>query len=161
VPVARAFTATPVTARVKRGGARGDYWDEVRWYGKPGDRTVWMVTSSRNRRPQEVRRVALSDPTALAQYRPLPQPLFGATPEAAVSITLSYLLHAQEHGRAGTWADRALDRSRGITAIVGVNDDQVFPDRVYLAVTHAVSAATYEAVLAWSLRTDDREPPRR
>jgi hypothetical protein len=158
-PVVRAFGATPMTARLKLGGARGDYWDEARWYGKPGERTVWVVTA-RNRRPQEVRRIGLSDVTALAHYQPLPQPLFGAAPEATIAIGLSYLLWAQDHGTAGAWIDRAIDRGRGIGAIVGVNDDRVFADRVYLVVNHAVSAATYEAVLAWSPRGEERELPR-
>ncbi len=158
-PVARAFGATPVEARVKFGGAGTDYWDEARWYGKPGERTVWRITT-RNRRPQEVRRVALSDVTALAQFRPLPTPLFGAVPEAAVSVPFSYLHHAQERGAAGAYLDRTLDRARALSAVVAVNDDLVFPDHVYLVVTHATSAATYEAVLAWGARAEERELPR-
>jgi len=138
-----ALGATPVDPRIKLGGARGDPWDEVRWHGKPGERTVWMITA-RNRRPQEVRRLALSDTTALAHFQPTRPPLFGATPEAAVAVTFV----------AG--ADRVLDQARGLAAIVGVNDDAEFPDSVYLVVTHAVSAATYEAVLAWASR---RETP--
>jgi hypothetical protein len=38
--------------------------------------------------------------------------------------------------------------------------DEVFADRVYLVVNHAASAATYEAVLAWSQRGGEREQPR-
>ena len=158
-PGARAFGATPVTARVKLGGARRDYWDEARWVGKPGERTVWVVTA-RTRHPQEVRRIGLSDAAGLAHYRPLPQPLFATAPEAAVAVGLSYLLHAQDRGAVGAWVDRALDRSRRIGAIVAVNDDTVFADRVYLVINHAASAATYEAVLAWSQRGDERELPR-
>jgi hypothetical protein len=157
--VARAFGATPVHARVKLGGAGTDYWDEARWYGKPGERTVWMITA-RNRRPPELRRIALSDVTALAQFRPVPPPLFGATPEATVAVPFSYLHHAQERGAAGAYLDRTLDRSRALSAVVAVNDDLVFADRVYLVVTHAVSAATYEAVLAWGGRGEERELPR-
>ena len=158
-PVVRGFGATPVTARVKLGGIRRDYWDEARWYGKPGERTVWVVTA-RNRRPQEVRRIGLSEASALAQYQPVRPPLFGGAPEATVAISLSYLLHAQERSTAAAWVDRALDPSRGIRAVVGVNDDEIFPDRVYVIVTHAVSAATYEAVLAWAERGEDRDPSR-
>jgi len=153
-PVARAFGAMPVVGRVKLGGARHDYWDEARWYGKPGERTIWVVTA-RTRQAQEVRRVGLSDATGLAQYQPLRQPLFGAAPEATVSIGLGYLLHAQNQGTVGAWVERALDRSRGIGAIVAVSDE-VFADRVYLMVNHAVGAATYEAVLAWSQRGEER-----
>lgn len=113
-----------------------------------------MVTA-RTRQAQEVRRVGLSDATGLAQYQPLRQPLFGAAPEATVSIGLGYLLHAQNQGTVGAWVERALDRSRGIGAIVAVSDE-VFADRVYLMVNHAVGAATYEAVLAWSQRGEER-----
>ena len=157
--VARAFGATPVDARVKLASGRRDFWDEVRWYGKPGERTVW-VTTARNRRPQEVRRLGLSDVAALAQFRPSTQPVFGAHPEATVSVGLSYLLYVQDNGEAAAYIDRALDRSRGIAAVVAVSDDTVFPDRIYFIVNHAVSAATYEAVVAWGPRGEDRELPR-
>jgi hypothetical protein len=159
-PVARAFGAAPVEARVKLGGAGTDVWDEARWYGKPGERTVWVVTARNNRRPAELRRLALSDLDALAQFRPLPAPLFGATPEAAVAVPFSYLHHAEGRGAAGAYLDRTLDRTRALAAVVAVNDDLVFPDRVYLVVTHATRAATYEAVLAWGGRGEERELPR-
>jgi hypothetical protein len=158
--VARAWGATPVEARVKLGGAGADHWDEARWYGRPGERTVWVITARNNRRPAELRRIALSDVTALAQFRPLPAPLFGARPEAAVAVAGSYLHHAQERGAAGAYLDRTLDRARALSAVVAVNDDLVFPDRVYLVVTHAASAATYEALLAWGGRGEERELPR-
>jgi hypothetical protein len=158
-PVARAFGAAPAEARVKLGGAADDAWDEARWYGKPGERTVWAITA-RHRRPQEVRRIALSDVAALAQFQPSRPALFFARPEAAVAVPFSYLHHAQERGTAGAYVDRTLDPSRALAAIVATNDDAVFPDRVYLVVTHAASAATYEAVLAWDARGGERELPR-
>jgi hypothetical protein len=152
---AQAFGATPVEARVKLGGAGRDYWDEARWYGTPGERTVWMI-AARHRRPQEVRRLALSDVTALAQFRPVRPPLFGATPQATVSVAFQYLHAAQERGVAGAFVDRTLDGSRALSAIVAVSDDPAFPDRVYLVVTHAATAATYEAVVAWGERALER-----
>lgn len=158
-PEAQAFGATPVDARVKLGDGRRDYWDEARWYGTPGERTVWMITA-RNRRPQELRRVGLSDVTAIAHFRPARPPLFGARPEAAVAVSLDYLEHARQRGVVGTYVERALDRSRALAALVGRSDDAGFPDRVYLIVTHATSAATYEAVLAWGARGEERELPR-
>lgn len=158
-PAARAFGAAPAAGRVKLGGIRRDYWDEARWYGKPGERSVWMITA-RNRRPQEVRRVGLSEPATLAHYQPLRPPLFGARPEPSVAVSLSYLLAAQAQGRLSPWLARAIDSSRGIAAVVGTSDDELFPDRVYLMVTHAASAATYEAVLAWSERGDERQQTR-
>ena len=158
-PVARAFGATPVEARVKLGGGERDVWDEARWLGRPGERTVWIVTP-RARRAQEVRRVGLSDVAALAQFRPTSPPLLARVPEASVAVPLPYVRSVEERGVAGAYIDRALDRSRGIAALVAVNDDVVFPDRVYLVVTHAVRPATYEAVLAWARRGGERETQR-
>jgi hypothetical protein len=159
-PVARAFGATAVDARVKLGGGGQDFWDEARWLGRPGERTVWVVTP-RARREPEVRRVGLSDVAGLAQFRPAPRPLVNGAPAASVTVPLPYLRDAEARGTAGSYVDRTLDRARGIAALVGVNHDAVFPDHVYLVVTHAVSAATYEAVLAWGPRSgEERELPR-
>jgi hypothetical protein len=158
-PVARAFGATPVDARVRLGGGGRDVWDEARWFGRPGERTVWVVTP-RMRRAQEVRRVGLSDVTALAQFQPTAPGLLGGGRESSVTVSLQYLRSAEERGAAGAYVDRVLDRSRGIGALVAVNDDAAFPDRVYLVVNHAVRTATYEAVLAWGPRGDGRDLPR-
>ena len=154
-PVATAFAAVAVDARIKRGGAGRDFWAEARWHGVPGERTVWMITY-RNRRPQEVRRVGLSDTTGIAQFRPFRPATFGAKPEATVAVPLSLIDHARSRGTAGALVDRLLDRSRAIAALVGRNDDPVLPDRVYLVVTHATAAATYEAVLGWGERAVER-----
>jgi hypothetical protein len=157
--LARAFGATPVDARVRLGGGGRDVWDEARWRGRPGERTVWVVVP-RMRRAQEVRRVGLSDVTALAQYQPATPGLLGRARQASVSVPLAYLRRAEERGAAGAYVDRELDGSRGIGALVAVNDDAVYPDRVYLVVTHAVRTATYEALLAWGPRGDGRDLPR-
>ena len=150
-----AFGATAADARIKLGGAGRDYWDEARWYGSPGERTVWTITS-RNRRPQEVRRVGLSDVAALAQFRPGRPPLFGATPQAAVAVPLSVVHQIEDRGARGPSVVKTLDPRRALGVVVARNDDAVFPDRVYLVVTHALTAATYEAVLAWGDRGQER-----
>ena len=160
VPVAKetalAWGATPVEARVRLLDGARDMWDEVRWYGRPGERSVWTVTA-RNRRPQAIRRVALSDAASLAPFRPLASPLFGGRREAATSVPLGYLSHAEAHGTAGAYAGRYLDLARGIAVVVGANDDAVFPDRAYLVVTHGTTPATYEAVLSWAGRGGERD----
>ena len=156
---AQSFAATPTAGAVKLASGRRDFWGEARWYGRPGERSVWTL-ASRNRRPQEVRRVALSGASALAHYRHVAQPLFGAHPEAAVTVGSSYLARLRDYGGAGVYVDGALDGSRCISAVIGVNDDLAFPDRVYFVVNHAASAATYEAVIAWGPRGEDRELPR-
>ena len=155
--VACAFGATPVEPLVKLGGGARDLWDEARWYGAPGERSVWLVTAVRNRRPEEVQRLAMSDVSALAQFRPLRPALFGAGPQATVAVERSYVEHAVERQTAGAWIGRVLDPARAVATVVAVNDDRMFPDRVYVVVTHAASAATYETVLAWGRRGEDRE----
>jgi uncharacterized protein YcfJ len=154
-PAAHAFGAARVTPRIRYGGAGRDLWSESRWYGVPGERTVWTLTS-RTRRPQEVRRIVLSDRAALAQFGPLSPPLFGAKAAATVTVPLATIDHATAHGSAAALVERTLDQSRAITVLIGRNDDLAFPDRVYAVVTHASSEATYEAVLAWAERIVER-----
>ncbi len=153
--VARAFGATTVAARVKLASGR-DQWDEARWYGAPGARTVFLVTAG-PRRPEEVQRLALSDVSALAQFRPLTPGLFGARPQATIAVSRTYLERTIEQQTASAWLERALDPSRALASVVAVSDDKVFPDRVYVIVNHATSAATYETVLAWGRRGEERE----
>jgi hypothetical protein len=152
----RAWGAAAVDARVKLLDGRRDFWDEIRWYGRPGERSVWVI-GARNRRPQAIRRVALSDAAVLAHFRPLAPPLFGARPEAVTASTLRFLQHAEARGTAGAFAARYADLGRGIAMVVGTNDDAVFPDRAWLVVTHASTAATYEAVLSWTGRGGERD----
>ena len=153
--ILKAFDATAVETRIKLGGAGHDFWDEARWYGKPGDRSVWTITT-RNRRPQEVRRIGLSDATAIAHFRPALPPLFGATAQGAVVMPLGVLQHAEGRGIRSHALTAGLDPTRAITALVARDDNAAFPDRVYLVVTHAASAATYEALLAWGERAIER-----
>ena len=44
--VARAYGTTRVLAEIRPGGNGHPMWDEVRWEGKPGARSVWMVLPS-------------------------------------------------------------------------------------------------------------------
>jgi hypothetical protein len=149
-----AFEAVAAEAQIKLGGAGTDFWDEARWYGKPGERSVWMITA-RNPRPQEVRRVGLSDTTAIAQFRPTARPLFGATPQAAVTVPIAFVNDADARGARSHHVIGGLDPGRAIGVVVARND-LMFPDRVYLVITHAARAATYEALLAWAERPVDR-----
>lgn len=153
---AQAWGAVPGPARVKLLDGRADVWDEVRWYGRPGERSVWRITT-RNRRPQAVRRVAITARDGLAHYRPLASPIFGGGRDAVAAVSLGYLHHAEAHGTLAQYVARHVDVGRGLALVVGVNDDQVFPDAAYLLVTHPSGPATYEAVLAWTARGGERD----
>jgi hypothetical protein len=153
---ARAWGAALRPSRVKLLDGRNDMWDEVRWYGRPGERSVWRITS-RNRRPQAIRRVAITAGDALVHYRPLASPLFGGDPRPVTAVSLGYVRHAEANGRAGDYLTRHVDVRRGLALVVGTNDDQAFPDEAWLVVTHPSGPATYEAVLAWTARSGERE----
>jgi hypothetical protein len=153
---AQAWGAVLRPSRVKLLDGRSDMWDEVRWYGRPGERSVWRITS-RNRRPQAVRRVAITDGAALVHYRPLVRPLFGGARQPVTAVSLGYLRHAEATGRTGDYVSRHVDAGRGLALVVGTNDDQAFPDEVFVVVTHPSGPATYEAMLAWVARSGERE----
>ena len=153
---ARAWGAALGPSRVKLLDGRTDMWDEVRWYGRPGERSVWRITS-RNRRPQAVRRVAITEGDALVHYRPLASPLFGGDRRPVTAVSLGYVRHVEANGRSGEYLARHVDVRQGLALVVGTNDDQVFPDEAWLVVTHPSGAATYEAVLAWTARGGERE----
>ena len=57
------------------------------------------------------------------------------------------------------YVSRGLDLHDGLGAVVGVNTNAVFPDQVYLIVSHAETPTTYKAVLVWRERAADRESP--
>ena len=65
--------------------------------------------------------------------------------------------NAVQRQTAGAWLARVLDPGRAVATVVAVNDDTMFPDRVYVIVNHAASAATYETVLAWGPRGETRD----
>jgi hypothetical protein len=153
---ARAWGAVLGPSRVKLLDGRTDMWDEVRWYGRPGERSVWRI-ASRNRRPQAVRRVAITEGDALVHYRPLATPLFGGDRQPVTAVSLGYVRHAEANGRAGEYLARHVDVRRGLSLVVGTNDDQGFPDEAWLVVTHPSGAATYEAMLAWTARSGERD----
>jgi hypothetical protein len=153
---ARAWGATPAPSRIKLLDGRSDAWDEVRWYGRPGERSVWRI-ASRNRRPQAVRRVAITERDGLAHYRPLGGALFARERAMVTTVSLAYLRHAQANAHAADYVARYLDVRRGLAVVVGANEDQVFADEAYVVVTHPSGPATYEAVLAWVARGGERD----
>lgn len=149
--VARAYGTVRVLAEITPSG-EGRRWDEVRWEGKPGERSVWMVLPSGSGRPQQLYRVLLKGEGPVRQF--MPYVPVGGSRSAAVKYSLSFLWFYE--GRGLIW-DRylrqSLDLSEGLGAVVGENYNQSFPDQVYLIVQQAAEPTTYKAVLLW------RDPP--
>lgn len=155
---ARAYGGVAVSGAVALGGgAGGGLWDEARWEGQPGERSVWVVRPS-SRLPQELLRTALKGAGPLRQFQPYAVP--GGTKVPVVRMPLSYIAFAEERGTI--WrrdlASR-LDLSSGIGAVVGLNDNTSFPDNVTVLVDHAAESTTYKVVLVWRLRDSEQQAP--
>ncbi len=158
--IARAYGGVPVRAEVRLGGLETDLWDEVRWEGKPGEQSVWVIVPG-SRLPQELRRLALKGFGPLRQFQPYVIPANG-TRFPAVSFPLNFLWTQEELGTAwGKYVRPVLDLRDGIGAIVAVNHNRLFPDQVYVIVSQGAEPTTYKAVLAWRQRPEDVEGPSR
>ena len=155
--VARVWGGVPV--RIEPAGESATHrWAELRWQGKPGERSVFVIDQTAGR-PQDVVRVALRGTGPLRQYQVYEPP--GASARlAAVRMQLAFLWAAQERGDVWTkYVAPVLDLAHGIGVVVGANAGGLLADHVYLIVTHAERATTYEAVLAWRQSPDDRQAP--
>jgi hypothetical protein len=155
---ARAWGAVPVLARVTPGGGRSEPWDEVRWDGRPGERTVWVVAAV-SRQPQELRRVALRGTGPLRHHLPHAVSLAGG-PLRAPALSLAFLRSAETRGRLwDRYLARVVDLGDGVAAVIALNDDPMWPDQVYLVVRQGEAPLAGTAVLGWRVRDLDREAP--
>lgn len=156
-PVARAYGGVAIDARVLQGGASGQAWDEVRWEGKPGERSVWVVRPTA-RLPQALTRAALRGTGPLRQFQPYGVP--AGTRVDVVRIPLGYMTFGEERGTL--WqkdlASR-LDLSRGLGVVVGSNENVTFPDQAVVLVEQGPEPGTFEAVLVWRLRSTEQQAP--
>jgi hypothetical protein len=157
--VAHAYGTVRVLAEIKPPGD-GQRWDEVRWEGKPGERSVWMVLPSGSGRPQQLYRVLLKGEGPMRQF--MPYVPTGGSRSAAVKYPLSFLWSYEERGLIwDRYVSRSIDLGEGLGAVVGENFNQSFPDQVYLIVQHAAQPTTYKAVLLWRDPAYNFEAPRR
>ena len=60
--IARAWGGVAIKAQIARGGVVS-YWDEVRWDGKPGERSIWIVKPNGLENPAAVNHVVLKGTT--------------------------------------------------------------------------------------------------
>ncbi len=149
--IARAYGGVRVRADVSGGPGEHALWDEVRWEGKPGEQSVWVVAATTTR-TQELYRVALKGRGPLRQFMPYVIPTNGKKIDA-VKFPLNFLWIEEERGTAWQkWVSRVLDLSNGIGAVVGVNHNPLFADHVYLIVSQGAEPTTYKAVLVWRRR---------
>jgi hypothetical protein len=138
--VARAYGTVRVLAEVKAAGD-GTRWDEVRWEGEPGERSVWMVLPGGSGRPQRLYRTVLKGAGAPRQFIPY-VPVNGSR-SAVVKYPLNFLWSYEQRGLIwDRYVSKSLDLGDGLGAVVGENFNQAFPDTVYLIVQHAAEPTT-------------------
>ncbi len=149
--IARAWGGVRIRAEARQGGLEQELWDEVRWEGKPGEQSVWVVAPSTTKN-QELHRLALKGPGAIRQFLPYTISVNSAKLDA-VKAPLNFLWLHEERGTVWTqYASRVLDLRNGIGAVVGANHNPLFADHVYLVVSQGAEPTTYKAVLVWRRR---------
>jgi hypothetical protein len=147
----RAYRAVAVAARIRRGGALEDVWDEARWDGKPGEHSVWVISPSTPRH-QELYRTALQGVGPLRQFQPHPlRPSGGRLTVVSLPLNLLWSFDGSE-ALSDKYLSRSLDLQNGIAAVVGVNHNPLFGDKVFLVIRQAEASTTYKAVLGWRRR---------
>ena len=146
--IARAWGGVAVKAQIARGGVVS-YWDEVRWDGKPGERSIWIVKPNGLENPAAVNHVVLKGTTPLTLY----QPYTAACGTTRVPVMqLGIPLIAFQESRGDVWdkyVAKSLDLRHGIGAVVGLNNNAVLPSLVYIIVEQGPTPTTFEAVITW------------
>ena len=157
--VARAYGAVRVLAEIKPGGEGRPRWDEVRWDGKPGERSVWVVEPSGRGRPQQLYHVVVKATGPAHHFIPY-APTNGQR-LVTVRYPLDFLWSHEERG--DLWEkhlSKNVDLSNDIAVVAGANSNSLFPDVARLLVNQAEQPTTYKAVLIWRQAPADFEAPR-
>jgi hypothetical protein len=154
--IARAWGGVAVTAPIARGGVVS-YWDEVRWDGNPGERSIWIVKSDGRMQPQAIKHVVLAGktpPTIEQAY----SADCGKTRVPALKIPIPLLAFQERRGDIwDKYVAKSLDLSHGVGIVVGTDSNAVFPDLAYIIVDQGPNSTTFEVVLAWG--SSDAQSP--
>jgi hypothetical protein len=146
--IARAWGGVAIDAPIARGGVVS-FWDEVRWDGRPGERSIWIVKPSGRPQPQNVRHVILKGTGAPAIYQPYA--VSCGTSRVPV-MRMGIPLMAFQESRGDVWdkyVAKNINLSQGIAAVVGVNSQAVLADLVYIIVEQGPAPTSFEVLLTW------------
>jgi hypothetical protein len=147
--VARAFGATLVKSELV--ADRESFLPEFRWQGEPGTRTVWVV-KAQSFHFHELWRLGLKGTGPLRHVIPYPAAVREQRlPAVGFPANLVDFLD----GRPDLWTkwlSRYLDLADGIVAVVGVEPNSIYPDRVYLVIEQPAEPRTFKVVLGWRKR---------
>ena len=154
--IARAWGGVAIQAQIARGGVVS-LWDEVRWDGRPGERSIWIVKPNGREEPQSVKHVVLKGTPPPAIY----QPYTVACGKNQVPVmSLGIPLIGFQESRGDVWdkyVAKNLDLSRGVGAVVGVNNQAVLADLMYIIVEQGSTPTTFEVLITWG--TSDAQTP--
>ncbi len=157
--VARAYGAARVRAEIMPGGSNHVLWDEVKWEGQPGDRTVWVIDASGRGRPQQIYHVVVKGTGPARHFIPY-TPTNGLR-LVAPRYPLEFLWFHEERGSLWTgYLSRTLDLGLGIGVVSGANSNPTFADQVRVVLSQADQPTTYKAVLVWREPYSNLEAPR-
>ncbi len=146
--IARAWGGVAVTAPIARGGVVS-FWDEVRWDGNPGERSIWIVRSTGRMRPQSINHVVLGGTTPLTIQRPYAADC-GKIRVPALRIPIPLMVFQERRGDIwDKYVAKSLDLSHGVGVVVGTNSDAVLPDLAYIIVQQGPTSTTFTVVLSW------------
>jgi hypothetical protein len=156
--IAGAWGGVAVAAGILRGGIDTPSWDEVRWQGKPGERSIWIIRSSGSRRPQEIVRVILKGAGPMRLFQPYT--VTNGNKVAALQLPVPLIAFHESHGNVwDKFVAKNLDLRQGIGAVVGLTNNAHFPDLAYLIVDQGDAPTAFKAVITWRDRDIDREFP--
>jgi hypothetical protein len=151
--LARGFQAAPVLADVQAGEEKAR-WMEVRWEGRPGERSVWIIEGTGIQHYGEVYHLGLGPAGSVRYFIPSGVAVFQRR-GPALGFSLQFI--DWRVGRGDFWSRylaRTLDMPGGIGAVIGVNDARHHSDYVYLVVEHPTAPTTFKAIVGWRRRPD-------
>jgi len=154
--IARAWGGVSVNAPIARGGVTSS-WDEVRWDGRPGERSIWLVRSDGRMNPQSIRRVLLGGTTPLTMSQPFAADC-GKIRVPAMRMPVPLMAFQEQRGDIwDKYIAKSLDLRHGVGVVVGTNANSVLPDLVYIIVQQGPEPTTFQVVLSWG-NSDNQTP---
>ena len=155
--IARAWAGVGIRADIVRGGINIGRWDEVRWEGKPGERSIWLIKATGNARPQTVQRLTLESGGRPVRLYP-PYVFTGSERLAVLQMPQPLIASSENRGDIwDKWEGKSIDLGQGIGAVVGLSANALNADLVYLIVQQGDQPTIYKAVVSWADPNIDRE----
>src|SRR5262249_57382120 len=106
-----------IRADIVRGGVDVGRWDEARWEGKPGERSIWLIKATGSYKPQAVQRMTLeSDGIPVRQY--LPYAYTGQSRLPVIQVPQPLIAFSEDRGNVWSkWIAPGLDLGQGVGAV--------------------------------------------